>query len=134
MTDGIVAQLYHATCHAEAALSRATNPPRTATTSVRTSRESTPLASRKRKADSVGPSPVKQEHDAAAGEVGRVEEVKEAEEPEAKRIKSEPGVEEAEQQANLSRGGGGGGLFLPEPEQEEEEATVGAAGEAALDA
>ncbi|BGO97418.1 pre-mRNA cleavage complex 2 protein Pcf11 [Rhodotorula toruloides] len=133
VVDGV---LYHATCHAETALSRAANPPRTATTSVRTSRESTPLASRKRKADSVGPSPIKQEHDAGAtaAEVARVENVKEGEEPEAKRIKSEPGVEEAEQQASLSQGAGSGGLFLPEPEQEEEEATVGAAGEAALDA
>ncbi|BGP25604.1 pre-mRNA cleavage complex 2 protein Pcf11 [Rhodotorula toruloides] len=131
VVDGV---LYHATCHAEAALSRAANPSRTATTSVRTSRESTPLASRKRKADSVGPSPIKQEQDAAAGvgEVGRGEEVSAGEEPEAKRIKSEPEVEEAEQQDSLSVGGGRGALFLPEPEPEpEQEAAAVATGEAA---
>lgn len=54
--------------------------------------------------------------------------MKEGEEPEAKRIKSEPEAEEAEQQASLSQGTGG--LFLPELEQEQEEATAGEAAEA----
>lgn len=65
------------------------------------------------------------------GQVGTVEEdAAEPDEPEAKRIKSEPGVEEAAQQASLSQSGGSGALFLPEPEPEED-AAAGATGEAA---
>ncbi|GJN90071.1 hypothetical protein Rhopal_003069-T1 [Rhodotorula paludigena] len=92
--------LYHATCHAEATLSRtsaaaaATAAASTKATSVRTSRESTPAtaATKKRAAPAASPvptmSPVKPDPDAAGGETGEGE-------PELKRVKVEPGTEEA---------------------------------------
>ncbi|GAA5992830.1 hypothetical protein JCM10908_001359 [Rhodotorula pacifica] len=95
--------LYHATCHAEAALARSNAVASAAAsrTSVRTSRESTPTlaASRKRKADSVDPtgaanptSPLKPkiEGGEAVPSNGDGELAVAGDEPDAKRVKAEP--------------------------------------------
>lgn len=112
----LVSQLYHATCHAEAALSRSNAVAASSASaaasraSVRTSRESTPNASaassRKRKADSVDPaapvanevtqsttttsSPLKPkvEGEGTQGGGGGTDE------PDPKRVKAEPQEEE----------------------------------------
>lgn len=109
------AQLYHATCHAEAALSRSNAAASVAAsrTSVRTSRESTPTSlagSRKRKAGSVDPlgnatSPLKPPVERAPDQDGQTSKTAASEpadaaaagvgvdgsgEPDAKRVKAEP--------------------------------------------
>lgn len=111
-------QLYHATCHAEAALSRSNAVAASSASaaasraSLRTSRESTPNAtaagSKKRKADSVDPaavanevtqsttatssSPLKPKVEGEGTQGG-------TEEPDPKRVKAEP--QEEEEQVNV---------------------------------
>ena len=111
-------QLYHATCHAEAALSRSNAVAASSASaaasraSLRTSRESTPnvsaSGSRKRKADSVDPSAVANEvtQSTTATSSSPLKPKVEGEgtqggteEPDPKRVKAEP--QEEEEQVNV---------------------------------
>ncbi|GAA6025429.1 hypothetical protein JCM10207_005398, partial [Rhodosporidiobolus poonsookiae] len=91
--------LYHATCHAETSLARATASAASASATRAASRESTPLLASKKRAASASVSPVKPSTEGDGDG-----------EPMLKRVKAEPGTEDG-------LGGGGGGTGMPPLEE-----------------